>query len=259
MGDVSIEAVLLGTGASNGVPMVGCTCRVCSSQDPKDNRTRPSVYLRTGNTHLLIDTPPEHRMQCLRHGINKLHAVLFTHHHADHVAGLDDLRRFNYLMRAPLTCCGTALTLDRLQKMFPYAFSSDYDDPHSRPQLRTRVVEEEPFDIGEAHIIPIRMLHGPMDVLGFRFGDFAYCTDCSEIPTSSMRLLKGVRILVLDGLRHDPHPAHFCLEQAVEVARQLDVEQAAFTHLTHQLGHAETNRTLPHNMTLAHDGQRFVL
>jgi len=254
-----IEVLVLGSGTSHGVPMIGCDCPVCTSGDPKDSRTRPSIWIRVGKTCLLIDTAPELRLQCVTHGVKRVDAVLFTHHHADHVAGLDDLRRFNHLSGRALPCYGAARTLDRLQRMFAYAFVAESDSPHSRPQLDLHPVEPAPFTIGDAHIVPIPLMHGPLPVLGFRLGRFAYCTDCNHIPESSLALLTGLDVLILDALRHTPHPTHFNLEQAVAMAQQIGARQTYFTHLTHQLGHQRTNAQLPAGMALAHDGLRFLV
>lgn len=252
-----VEVVVLGSGTSHGVPMIGCHCDVCTSNDPLDRRSRPSIHVRLGDQCLLVDTAPELRLQCIANRIDRVDAVLFTHHHADHVTGLDDLRRFNWLMKQPVACYAAERTLDRLQRMFSYAFVNDADSPHSRPELKLHPIDSRPFDIGGETIIPIPLKHGPMDVLGFRFGNFAYCTDCNFIPDESMALLQDLDVLVLDALRRTPHPAHFNLEQAVEKAREIAAGQTYFTHLTHQLPHEQTNRDLPDGMALAHDGLRF--
>lgn len=254
-----VKVTLLGTGTSHGIPMIGCTCPVCTSPDPHDKRTRVSAYVEISGVRILIDTAPELRLQCLANGIDALDAVLFTHHHADHVTGLDDLRRFNWLMKGPVPCYGTERTLSRLRDMFSYAFRTADDSPHSRPQLELHTISTEGFSIGPAHIIPIPLMHGPMPVLGFRFGGFAYCTDCSHISAQSLRLLEGLDVLVLDGLRRTPHPTHFNLEQAVEVARRIEPRQTYFTHIAHELGHAATNAELPPGMALSHDGQSFTV
>ena len=161
--------------------MIGCDCAVCRSEDPHDTRTRPSIYVRFGRQCILVDTTPELRVQCIANGIKAVHAVLFTHHHADHVAGLDDLRRFNGIMKQPIACYGAERTLTNLRRMFLYAFEPAPDSPHSRPQLDLRPIGTRPFTIGDETIIPIPLMHGPLPVLGFRFGRFAYCTDCNHI------------------------------------------------------------------------------
>ena len=167
------EVIMLGTGTSHGVPMIGCDCAVCTSADPHDKRTRPSIFLRYGDVRILVDTTPELRLQCIANGINRIDAVLFTHHHADHVAGLDDLRRFNWLMKKPTPCYGSARTLENIKRMYLYAFEAAHDSPHSRPQLKLHEIDDRPFTIEQKNIIPIPVIHGKLPVLGFRFGKFA--------------------------------------------------------------------------------------
>jgi phosphoribosyl 1,2-cyclic phosphate phosphodiesterase len=253
----SVEVIVLGTGTSHGVPMIGCHCETCTSSDPRDQRSRPSIFVKYGDCRLLVDTAPELRLQCVANGITALDAVLFTHHHADHVLGLDDLRRFNWLMKRPVACYGSERTLACLRQMFAYAFEPATDSPHSRPQLDFHPIASAPFSVNGKTIIPIPLMHGPLPVLGFRFGRFGYCTDCNHIPESSMPLISGVSVLILDALRNDPHPAHFTLDEAVATACRIGAERTYFTHMTHQLKHEETNRRLPPGMALAHDGLRF--
>lgn len=254
------EVIILGSGTSHGVPMIGCRCEVCTSPDPRDKRTRPSVFVRHHGLGFLIDTAPELRLQCVANGIDHLDAVLFTHHHADHVVGLDDLRRYNWLTRQVVPCYGTARTLDRIRRMFAYAFEPAPDSPHSRPNLELVTIDESSFDIRGERILPIPLMHGPtLPVLGFRFGRFAYCTDCSFIPESSMERLRDLDVLVLDALRRTPHPTHFNLEQAVAAATRIAAGQTYFTHIAHELMHETTNEELPEGMALAYDGQRIVI
>lgn len=252
-----IEVIVLGSGTSHGVPMIGCGCAVCTSTDPRDSRTRPSVWVRAGQARILIDTTPELRLQCTAQGIDAVDAVLFTHQHADHVFGFDDLRRFNWLMKRPVPCYGTERTLAALRRMFSYAFDPVADSPHSRPEIEARVIDNEPFTVAGERIVPIPLMHGPLPVLGFRFGDFAYCTDCNVIPEDSVALLQDLDVLILDALRRTPHPAHFNLDQAVEMAHRINARRTFFTHITHQLPHEATNADLPDGMALAYDGLRL--
>ncbi len=253
----TVEVVVLGSGTSHGVPMIGCHCPVCTSSDPRDKRTRPSIFVNWDGVRILVDAAPELRLQCLANGIETAHAVLLTHHHADHVTGLDDVRRFNWINKRPMPCYGTTRTLEAIRRMYAYAFEAAADSPHSRPELELRAIDREPFAVGPRTVVPVPLLHGTMPVLGFRFGRFAYCTDCSAVPEPSLSLLAGVEVLILDALRPAPHPTHFSLQQAVEMARRIAAKRTYFTHMAHQLGHVDTNKGLPAGMELAYDGLRF--
>ncbi|MGB0717092.1 MAG: MBL fold metallo-hydrolase [Phycisphaerae bacterium] len=237
--------------------MIGCTCDVCTSDDPRDHRTRSSIFVRSGAKRFLIDTGPELRLQCIANGVDAVDAILFTHHHADHVAGLDDVRRFNWLMKKPVHCYGSAKTLDSLRGMFAYAFMASPGSPHSRPHIDLHEIGHDSFDIEGESIQPIPLIHGSMPVLGFRFSNFAYCTDCSEIPDTSMALLEGLDVLVIDALRRQPHPAHFNLEGAIEISSRIKAKRTYFTHIAHELKHADVNEELPTGMALAYDGLRI--
>ncbi len=277
--DSSIEVIVLGSGTSHGVPMIGCHCDVCSSDDPHDKRMRPSIFVRCGagfqcgtgfqpvvspagsrchrGTGILVDTTPELRLQCVTNGIDMIDVVLFTHHHADHVVGLDDLRRFNWLKRALIVCRGSAHTLERVRRMFPYAFAADDDYPSAKPELSMAPIDESPFTVAGTTVTPIPLMHGRLPVFGYRFGRFAYCTDCNFIPDESLERLQDLDVLILDALRRRPHPTHFNLEQAVAMAERIGARQTYFTHIAHELKHADINAELPDDMKLAHDGLRF--
>lgn len=252
--DLPLRITLLGTGTSHGVPMIACDCPVCTSADPRDRRTRPSVLIEAAGRSILIDTSPELRLQCLASNVRRCDAVLFTHHHIDHVAGLDDLRRFNWLQRGAIPCYGSADTLEHLRRMFPYAVSGQNEQQFAVPQLQFHAISG-PFTLFDLRILPIKLLHGTLPVLGFRMGNFAYCTDVSTIPVESWPLLSGLGLLVLDALRIRPHPTHFNLEQAVNAARKIGAKQTLFTHIAHELSHASTNAGLPGDMQLGFDGQ----
>ena len=254
----SLRVIILGTGTSHGVPMIGCDCQVCTSADPRDKRTRPSIVVQLNDTSILIDTTPELRIQCLACNVTRVDAVLYTHHHADHVTGLDDLRRFNYLKKSSLTCYADAPTAGEIRRMFAYAFEHLPDYPSSKPQLELATIES-PFTVEGIPVVPIPLFHGEMPILGFRIGSFAYCTDCSRIPESSFTLLDGVEVLILDALRRRPHATHFNLEQAVEAARRVGARETYFTHIAHDLAHEPTNAELPRGMALGYDGQIIEL
>jgi len=252
-----IELLFLGTGTSAGVPMIGCHCDVCSSTDPHDHRDRPSVLISYNNSNILIDTTPELRLQCIAHRIDMIDAVVYTHAHADHIMGLDDLRRFNVLKKSTLDIWADARTFAALHQCFGYAFVEPSADVKVfRPHLVHRLIAG-PFDISGLTWTPIDLIHGNSPILGFRIGKLAYCTDVSAIPESSFELLQDLDLLVLDALQYKPHAKHFSLEQAVEAATRIGAKQTLFTHIGHAMPHEKTNRGLPAHMQLAHDGQRI--
>jgi phosphoribosyl 1,2-cyclic phosphate phosphodiesterase len=249
-----VRVVFLGTGTSHGVPMIGCDCAVCRSSDPRDQRTRPSVYLELNDgLRVLVDTTPDLRSQALRHDIRRVDAILFTHAHADHIMGLDEVRRFNMLTRRAMPVFADARTLAALRRTFGYVFDSDAPEGGGVPHLQLWTIGG-PFAIGRQEIVPVPIRHGSWHILGFRVGGLAYLTDCNGIPASSRPLLDGLDCLVLDALRHRPHPTHFTLEQAVVVAREIGARRTLFTHIAHELGHDATCASLPDGMALAHDG-----
>lgn len=253
-----VELLFLGTGTSAGVPMIGCDCDVCRSTDPHDNRTRPSVVVSYNNTHVLVDTTPELRVQAIANQVKRIDAVVFTHAHADHIMGLDDVRRFNALNRSPLDVWADAVSFAAIEKCFGYAFKDPDPEPKSfRPHLVRRNIAG-PFEIGGVTWTPIDLVHGDDSVLGFRIGRLAYCTDVNLIPERSFDLLQDLDVLVLDALAPNPHTKHFSLPEAVETARRIGARQTLFTHIAHRLPHALTNRDLPATMQLACDGQRVT-
>lgn len=259
--DIRGQMILLGTGTSVGVPMVGCPCEVCQGGHPRNQRSRSAVILGLPEGNLLIDTPPDLRVQLLREKIGVVHATLFTHEHADHIFGLDDLRLFPFYVDHPMPLYCEPQVEDRIRKSFDYAFS-DQEPTHSgaAPQLTFHRIGLEPFEVLGARITPIRLTHGPrFQVLGFRIGDIAYCTDANAIPEESWPLLAGLDVLILDALRDRPHATHFSLTEARAVAERLQPKQTFFTHVSHELDYDKTNATLPENMQLAYDGQRIPL
>lgn len=233
--------------------MIACDCAVCTSNDPRDRRTRTSAVFSFDDHSILIDAAPELRLQCLACEIRCVEAVFLTHGHADHVVGLDDVRRFNEQLRRTLNVYGNADTLAIAQRAFAYAFQDDPKYPSAKPHLLA-VPLTGPIELFGRKITPIPYWHGPTRVLGYRVGDMAYCPDCSQIPDESRPLLAGLDVLVLDALRRRPHPTHFNLEQAVAEAERIGARRTIFTHIAHELGHAETCAALPDGMTLAYDG-----
>jgi len=248
-----VRLTILGSGTSHGVPMIACRCPVCTSPDARDRRMRTSAVFTCGETNLLVDTGPELRVQCLTHGIERVDAVLYTHHHADHVVGLDDLRRFNWLSGGVIPVFGNGPTLNHLRVMFAYAFIRDDDYNSAKPNLAAHIVDG-PFEAAGTRVVPLPYHHGGLTVFGYRVGDIAYCPDCSGIPDETRPLLTGLDVLVLGALRHSPHPNHFTLAQAVEEARRIGAKRTYFTHIAHEIGHAEANASLPAGMELAYDG-----
>jgi len=254
--DNRLDATLLflGTGTSHGVPMIGCTCAVCTSDDPRDVRTRPSAYVTLpGGTHVLIDSGPDFRTQALRHQLPRVDAVLYTHSHADHILGLDDLRRYNHLQRGRIPCFGDATTIGDLKRTFSYIFDRSTPAGGGLPEIDLFPVQGA-FSLGGAEIVPVPLWHGTRLLHGYRIGDLAYLTDCSAIPDSSWDLLDGVKWLVIDALRHRRHPTHFSVAEALEVVARLKPSQAWFTHICHDLPHAATCASLPDRVDLAYDG-----
>lgn len=251
-----IELLFLGTGTSAGVPMIGCHCDVCRSNDPRDRRTRCSVVIRYQQAQVLIDTSPELRLQCVAHGVDRIDAVVFTHAHADHIMGLDDLRRFNAIRRGPLDVFADERTQKVLDRCFGYAFVEPPQHAKLfRPHLVRRTIDG-PFQLGGATWTPIPLIHGELPILGFRIGGLAYCTDVNAVPDPSFDLLRDLDVLVIDGLQWTTHATHFSLEQAIDVSRRIGAKQTWFTHMSHQVMHADTDARLPAGMRLAYDGLR---
>ncbi len=255
------QLIFLGTGTSTGVPSIGCDCATCTSENSKNKRTRCSLILGLPEGNLLIDTTPDLRQQFLRERIGIAHSLLFTHDHADHLFGLDDVRSFNYFLAGPLPTFCEEFVEQRIRRSFDYAFAADA--PHSGggvPQFAfQRIAVNEPFSALGQRILPIRLGHGRFRVLGFRFGNIAYCTDTNLIPEASLPFLENLDVLILDALRPRPHSTHFSLDQAIAVARQLRPKQTYFTHMSHELEHEATNATLPVGMELAYDGLRLEI
>jgi phosphoribosyl 1,2-cyclic phosphate phosphodiesterase len=252
-----MNIVLLGTGTSTGIPMLGCTCEVCRSADPRDRRTRCSALISWGERKVLIDTGADLHQQALREGLARVDGVLYTHAHADHVHGIDDLRAFNMVSKESIPIYGSPTTMSVIRRNFHYIF----DDEQSvgfRPRLDPWEVHG-PFSLFGLPIEPIPLRHGPGKAYGYRIGPFAYLTDCNAIPESSQERLLGLKILVLDGLRFRPHPSHFTISEAIELAQRLGAGRTLLTHICHEVSHARDGRDLPPGVELAYDGQSFSL
>jgi len=252
-----MKLTFLGTGTSTGVPTLGCRCRVCTSADPRDQRTRPSLLLEYDGRAVVIDTTPDFRAQALRHQMQRLDAAVFTHAHADHILGLDDVRPFYFRQQTPIPIYADAHCLENIRRTFQYIFDGLYPyggiarlDPH---------LIDGPFDLWGLRLTPVPVLHGNLPILGFRFGQAAYLTDFSAIPETSLPLLDGLEVLILDALRPKPHPAHSSIEQSLAWVEQLKPRRAFFTHMAHQVSHAEISASLPPHVRLAYDGLQLDL
>jgi phosphoribosyl 1,2-cyclic phosphate phosphodiesterase len=244
----------LGTGTSAGVPMIGCACATCCSRDPRDTRLRPSIFIEVADgPKLLVDTATDLRQQALTHQLSRVDAILYTHSHVDHILGLDEVRRFNILQRSAIPAYADEPTALDLRRTFHYVFDPPAEKGGGVPQIDLRRIDG-PFAIDGVAVVPVPLFHGRRRILGFRFGSFAYLTDCNRIPDESWPLLGGLDVLVLDALRHRPHPTHFAVSESLEVVARLQPRRTLFTHMCHDLPHAATNAALPPGVELAYDG-----
>lgn len=247
-----MKLTIFGCGTSTGVPIIGCHCETCSSTDERNRRTRSSALIQTAGKNILIDTSTDLRTQALANRVEKIDSVLFTHAHADHIHGIDDLRSFNMAQKSAIPCYGSAATIGRIKVMFDYIFRTDVDDGW-KPNLTVTEVDG-PFEASGVRITPIEIFHGKAAIFGYRVGDIAYLTDCSSIPDSSLEKLKGLKLLVLGALRHKPHPTHFTIDQAIEASMKIGPQRTVLTHLGHNLDYPKDNPKLPEGVELAYDG-----
>ncbi|MCB0502038.1 MAG: MBL fold metallo-hydrolase [Bacteroidetes bacterium] len=247
-----MKVVFLGTGTSTGIPIIGCHCAVCESKDPKDKRTRTSIYVEQEGTKLVVDTGPDFRAQMLREGIEDIDAVLFTHAHKDHIAGLDDVRPINYLQKKVIDVYANEFTTERLKAEYPYIFGSSYP---GIPLINLNLIGTENFQVRSIHVIPLEGMHGKMPVLGFRFGSFSYITDVNFIAEKELEKIKGSKVFVIDALHHKHHYSHFTLEEALEVVKKVNADTTYLIHMSHFMGmHQEVEKDLPQNVHLSYDG-----
>ena len=259
MAPFELTITVLGSGTSVGVPTVGCVCKVCTSDDARDKRLRPSVLISYQGRNVLVDTSPDFRYQALRASIGRIDAVLYTHSHADHIMGLDDLRPFNFLQRETIPIYASPTHLAYLKRVFPYIFD-DTPSESSRPRITAHEFDETgPINLFGLAFQPLRLAHGKGLSFGFRFGSAAYLTDHSEIPPESLQHLRGLDVLFLDALRHNPHPTHSTVNQSLKSVEQLQPKRAFFTHISHDLGHARTEQQLPEHVRLAYDNMRITI
>lgn len=243
----------LGTGTSQGVPVIGCSCEVCKSLDYRDKRLRSSVHIQISGQSFVIDTGPDFRQQMLREGINRLDAVLFTHAHRDHTAGLDDVRAYNFLQKMDMPVYGMPETLHQIQNDFAYIF--DEHGYPGLPRIDLRPISHNPFSVNGVEVTPLPVVHLKLPVLGFRIGDFSYITDANFISEETYEKLRGTNVLVLNALQQEPHISHFTLTEAIQVAQKVGAHKTYFTHLSHKMGlHADVSKILPPNIEIAFDG-----
>lgn len=255
------EMILLGTGTSHGVPVIGCRCPVCRSDNPRNQRTRTGVAVHVADGTFLIDTPPELRIQLLRERIDLVHAALYTHSHADHLFGLDDLRLFGYYLKRPIPLYCEEIVEQQIRAAYSYAFAPPDPAVHvgALPMLEIHRIGLEPVSLLGVTVQPIRLWHGKLGVLGYRIGDVAFCTDVSRIPEESFPHLEGLETLVIDALRDVPHATHFGIPQALEVVERVRPQRTFLTHVSHHLEYVATNARLPPNVQLAYDGLRIPI
>src|SRR5262245_44937642 len=252
-----MRVTFMGSGTSMGVPTIGCECVVCSSNDPKNKRTRPSLLIQTGDSNLLIDTATDFRQQAIRENLKRVDAVLYTHGHADHILGLDDLRPFNYFQKMHIPCFGNEPTMNYICSMFAYVFSNPQPGG-SIPRIEPHVISDR-FEYLDVEIQPLPVLHGKIPVNGYRIGNLSYITDCSEIPDSTYGLLQGTSVLILGVLRYEPHQTHLNVDAALEIIRRVGPHQTYFTHLSHDFDHERANAELPDGVNLSYDGLNFEM
>ncbi len=253
MSHPTLQITFLGTGTSSGIPMIGCECKVCRSRDPKDDRLRSSIMVSTSGTSLVVDTTPDFRYQMLRTNTRHVDAIVFTHPHKDHIAGLDDVRAFNFFSRKPMEIYANSLTEEALRRDFYYAFAEKRYP--GVPEINLNLITNEPFMVGDISVLPIEVWHMKMPVLGFRFGNFTYITDANRLDEEARERVRGSEVMVLNALRKEPHISHFSLSEAVELVQDLGVPRAYFTHISHQLGlHNDIDQELPEGISLAYDG-----
>ncbi len=253
-----MEIIILGTGTSQGIPVIGCKCKVCQSSDPHDNRLRSSALICCTNTNILIDAGPDFRQQMLRENINQLDAIVFTHEHKDHIGGLDDVRAFNFITKKPMEIYAEKRVQKALKKEFSYVFSEN--NYPGIPKLNLNTIDDNPFKINNIEITPIRVMHYNLPILGFRIKDFTYITDANYISETELQKIYGTKVLIINALRQEKHISHFSVDEALNIIKKISPNRAYLTHISHNLGlHEEINNKLSENTELAYDGLKINL
>ncbi|TVQ88904.1 MAG: MBL fold metallo-hydrolase [Bacteroidetes bacterium] len=255
---MGLKITVLGTGTSQGVPVVACSCKVCNSNNPKDKRLRTAILVKTPKNTIVIDAGPDFRQQMLRENVSKVNAVFITHNHKDHTGGLDDVRAFNWILKQPMEVYGRSSVLKSIKKDFDYAFEEEKYP--GVPQINLHVIENKPFSINGDNIIPIDAMHAQMPVFGFRIGDFSYLTDASFLTDEELDKMKGSKYIIINALRKEKHYSHFNVEEAIDILQYLKPEKGYLTHISHQMGlHEEINKELPPGIKLAYDGLKLII
>lgn len=254
-----MKVIILGTGTSQGVPVIGCGCETCKSTNVKDKRLRTSAYVDTGSKKILIDTSIDFRQQMLSNKIDDIDAVLYTHHHVDHIFGMDDLRQYTQRHDKHIDLYGNAMTMSEMKITFRYVMDEHLIRHKSVPLVKFIEIKNQPFEIGNVRVLPVEVSHGNIKIFGFRIGDFAYITDSSAIEPTELAKLRKLRVLVINALRIRPHPTHFNLQEAIEISKEVKPEMTYLTHLTHDLLHDKINATLPKGIELAYDNLELTI
>jgi len=253
----AMRILFLGSGTSTGVPVIGCKCKICQSANPRNKRTRASILVSTNNRNILIDTSTDLRFQALAFHVERIDAVFFTHAHADHIHGIDELRSFNLIQGGPIPCFGSGETIEAIRNKFDYIFDGS-DGNGWVPSLQVNVIEGA-FELYDIRVLPVKIFHGDNTILGYRLDDVAYLTDCSGIPDDSMESLRGTALLILDATRYQPHAKHYGLSEAIKVIEELNPKRAILTHLSHSFDHDQVNSELPPGIELAYDGMEIYI
>ena len=254
-----IIITVLGSGTSSGVPTIACKCYVCTSNNPKDKRLRSSILVQSKNTSIVIDSGPDFRQQMLANNVDFLDAIIYTHSHYDHIAGFDDLRAFNFINGKPVQILASEGTMKKLKAVNEYAFSVPEQLGGGIPLINTHIISYEDFIVNDIRIEPIKLFHGKIEVMGFRIGNFAYCTDTNFIPDESLLKLQNLDCLIIDGLKYERHPTHFSIAESIEIINKLKPKIAYLTHISHDISHEDCENELPPNIRLAYDGLKIII